>query len=377
MWGMMTFLPPLLLGLAIGALIGWLGHAARPAPPRADPQHEQRTEEQRSRELELRLAPLAEAVDKLDGKLTDLETHRAAASASLVSQVQAMTRTSHRLTDRTDKLVTALRSPQIRGRWGEIQLERVVEMGGMVRHCDFDTQVSARVGDRTVRPDLLIHLAGGRTLVVDAKVPFSAYLDAMDTQDPEEQAAYRRRHAHLLRTHITQLSDKAYFDAFDPSPEFVVCFVPADPFLDAALDVDPELLEYGFSRNVVVATPTTLFALLRTVALGWQQEDVSDKAREIHRLGRELHHRLGVFGEHYKRIGTSLEKTVEAFNSSLGSLDTRVLVTARRLADMELSTRPSATPTPPDSITTALRPLPELPTDNESTLESESNERFG
>lgn len=386
---MTTFLPPLLLGLVIGVVIGWLWHAARSGPGLADNRAETATDaadrqaQQHRQELELKLAPLTEAVDKLDTKLSDLETSRAAVNASLVSQVQAMTRTSHRLTDRTDKLVTALRAPQVRGRWGEIQLERVVELGGMVRHCDFDTQVTARLGDRTVRPDLVVHLAGERQLIVDAKVPFSAYLDALDTQDPEEHAAYRRRHAHLLRTHINQLADKAYFEAFSPTPEFVICFVPADPFLDAALEIDPELLEYAFSRNVVVTTPTTLFALLRTVALGWQQEDISEKAQEIQRLGRELHQRLGVFGEHYARIGKTLEKAVDAYNSTLGSLDSRVLVTARRLAEMNISAR-TTTVEPPEPITTALRPSthstdnePHLDFNDKTGMDTESNESYG
>ena len=257
-------------------------------------------------------------------------------------------------TDRTDQLVTALRAPQIRGRWGEIQLERVVELGGMVRHCDFDTQVTARFNGQLVRPDLVVHLAGGRNIIVDAKVPFSSYLYALDSDDPEENAAYLRRHAHLLRTHITQLSAKGYIDAFDPTPEFVVLFVPADPFLDAALGVDPEILEYAFSRNIVIATPTTLFALLRTVALGWRQEDISDKARDIQRLGRELYTRLNTMGDHYQRVGRHLEKTIEAYNATLGSLDSRVMVTARRLADLDV---PARTDRPP----LELRPVTDRP----------------
>lgn len=361
-----TFLP-LLLGLALGVVIGWLWRAARtpaPATPMPPPQPEDATQQA---ELSRHLAPLEDAVDKLGGQLKSLETDRAAVYSSLASQVQAMTRTSTRLTDRTDKLVTALRAPQIRGRWGEIQLERVVELGGMVRHCDFDTQVSVRLGGRVVRPDLIVRLSGGRQLVVDAKVPFSAYLDAMDTEDPEEQAGFMRRHAHHLRTHVTQLSDKNYFEAFSPTPEFVVAFVPADPFLDAALSIDPELLEYAMSRNVVIATPSTMFALLRTVALGWQQEDVSERAREIQRLGRELHQRLHTFGEHYGKIGRSLEKTIEAYNSTLGSLDSRVLVTARRLGEMELSTRTTRDPGPVDPVTATPRPIPEnLSTEAES-----------
>lgn len=360
---MTSIITSLLIGLAIGAVIGivigWLWHTARTAtataaalPPSPSPQED---EDAKQAELERQLQPLETAVDKLGGQLKALENDRAAAYSSLASQVQSMTRTSTRLTDRTDKLVTALRAPQIRGRWGEMQLERVVELGGMVRHCDFDTQVSAKLGNQVVRPDLIVRLTGGRQLVVDAKVPFSAYLDALETEDPEEQAAFMRRHAHQLRTHVTQLSDKNYIDAFSPTPEFVVAFIPADPFLDAALSTDPELLDYALSRNVVIATPSTLFALLRTVALGWQQEDVSDRAKEIQRLGRELHQRLHTFSEHYGKIGRNLEKAVDAYNSTLGSLDSRVMVTARRLGEMELSTRTTREPAPIDPITATPR----------------------
>jgi len=331
----------LAIGLLLGIVLGWLAHAYR-RPPAAEPQ---------TPDLQRSLAPIHEAVTTIGGQLRALEQDRATVYSSLASQVQAMTRTSTRLTDRTDQLVTALRAPQIRGRWGEIQLERVVELGGMVRHCDFDTQVTARFNGQLVRPDLVVHLAGGRNIIVDAKVPFSSYLDALDSDDPEENAAYLRRHAHLLRTHITQLSAKGYIDAFDPTPEFVVLFVPADPFLDAALSIDPELLEYAFSRNIVVATPTTLFALLRTVALGWRQEDITDKAREILQLGRELYTRLGTMGEHYHRVGRQLEKTIEAYNATLGSLDSRVMVTARRLADLDMPTRSDRRANEPEQVT--------------------------
>ena len=334
----------LAIGLLLGIVLGWLAHAYR-RPPAAEPQ---------TPDLQRSLAPIHEAVTTIGGQLRALEQDRATVYSSLASQVQAMTRTSTRLTDRTDQLVTALRAPQIRGRWGEIQLERVVELGGMVRHCDFDTQVTARFNGQLVRPDLVVHLAGGRNIIVDAKVPFSSYLDALDSDDPEENAAYLRRHAHLLRTHITQLSAKGYIDAFDPTPEFVVLFVPADPFLDAALGVDPEILEYAFSRNIVIATPTTLFALLRTVALGWRQEDISDKARDIQRLGRELYTRLNTMGDHYQRVGRHLEKTIEAYNATLGSLDSRVMVTARRLADLDV---PARTDRPP----LELRPVTDRP----------------
>ncbi|AJK68421.1 DNA recombination protein RmuC [Corynebacterium marinum] len=326
---MSSALPVLLVGVLLGAALGWLAHAHRrpcePSPPpipTVDPG----------------LIRLESAVSTIGGQLRELEQDRAVSYASLASQVQAMTRTSTRLTDRTDQLVTALRAPQVRGRWGEIQLERVVE------------------------------LAGGRRIIVDAKVPFVSYLDALDSQDPEEHGAYLRRHAHLLRTHVTQLAAKDYIDAFTPTPEFVVLFVPADPFLDAALGVDPELLEYAFSRNIVIATPTTLFALLRTVALGWRQEDISEKARDIQRLGRELYKRLNTMGDHYNRVGRQLENTIEAYNSTLTSLDSRVMVTARHLADLDVPARTDRHPTRPEQIITRPRDR-SSPTDEDSGLD--------
>lgn len=343
----------LILGLGIGVLIGWLARGNRDSPqPTMNPAQLQ---QQNAEHLDRSLDPVNQAMAVLSEQVRGLETDRNTAYASLASQVQAMTRTSTRLTDRTDKLVTALRSPQIRGRWGEVQLERVVELGGMVRHCDFNSQISARLGDKVVRPDLVVQLSGGRQIIVDAKVPFAAYLDALETSDPEENAGYLRRHAHQLRSHVNQLAAKDYISAFTPAPEFVVLFVPADPFLDAALEVDPELLEFAFSRNIVIATPTTLFALLRTVALGWRQEDLGDKAREVHRLGRELFTRLGTMGDHFNRVGHSLDKAVESYNSTLSSIDSRVMVTARRLAELEVPARTDQFPTSLEPVTSRPR----------------------
>lgn len=351
----------LLLGLVIGVVMGWLVHAVRRPHPAPAPAQSAAPEPVAA------LQPLQESVGKLSGQLHEWEKDRASAYSALASQVQAMTRTSTRLSDRTDQLVTALRAPQVRGRWGEMQLQRVAELGGMIHHCDFDTQVSARLGGRWVRPDMVVNLAGGRHIVVDAKVPLTAFLDSLDEQDPEEQAGYLRRHAHLLRTHVNQLSAKDYTEAFSPTPEFVVCFVPADPFLDAALSVDPELLEYAFERNVVIATPSSLFALLRTVALGWQHEDVSERATEILQLGRQLYRRLNTFSEHYNRIGQNLEKTVDAFNATLASVDSRVLVTARKLHDLDVPGRSDGPPTPIDSVTAVPRThVPEEPEVKES-----------
>lgn len=346
---MTSTLPMLLLfvGLAVGAVLGWLAHAHAAARQQPSEEHRALSESQR-RQAEL--APLEKAMDRLGAQLQELEEDQATSTATLNNQVQAMLRNSARLTDRTDDLVSALRSPNVRGRWGEVQLERIVELGGMVKHVDFEPQATAYADDQRFRPDLVINLSGGRHIVVDAKVPFSSYLDALETKDPEEHAAYLRRHCNLVRNHVQQLSSKDYITAFSPTPEFVVLFMPADPFLDAALQVDPHLLEFAFERNLVIATPTTLFALLRTVALGWRQEDVSAKAREVQKLGSELYSRLYTLHEHYGKVGNHLEKAVLAYNSTLSSLDARVGVTARRLQEMEIPTRTDKQPEIPQPI---------------------------
>ncbi|NKY25364.1 DNA recombination protein RmuC [Nocardia gamkensis] len=284
--------------------------------------------------------PLRAAVGALNEHIQQVERQRLTAYSGLREQVENMQRTSHLLTGQTGQLVAALRAPQVRGRWGEIQLERVVELAGMTRHCDFDTQVTRTgrdEGDRTVRPDLVVRLSGGRHIVVDAKVPFAAYLDACGTDDPDVRAELLTRHAKHLRAHVDQLSDKAYWAAFDPAPEFVVLFVPGDPFLDAALTTDSELLEYAFGRNVILATPTTLIALLRTIAFGWRQEALSRDMATVQRLGRELYHRLGMTGKHLDRLGTQLGRAVEAFNYTVASVESRVMVTARKLHDLEMA----------------------------------------
>lgn len=351
---------PLLIGLILGIALGWLARGARQTastverarditPPLSDDEQQRALEQTLNDSLAHNIAhkvePLEKALDRLGYQLQELEADRATAFSSLSSQVQAMSRTSTRLSDRTEQLVSALRSPNVRGRWGEIQLERVVELGGMVKHCDFNPQVTGYIGTKQVRPDMVINLAGGRHIIVDAKVPFSSYLDALESPDPEEHAALLRRHAHLLRNHVSSLASKQYIEAFQPTPEFVVLFVPADPFLDAALSVDPELLDFAFEKGVVIATPSSLFALLRTVALGWNQEDLSDKAREVQRLGRELFSRLNTMGEHYNKVGQHLDRAVEAFNQTLSSMDSRVMVTARKLKELDIPIRENDSPT--------------------------------
>ena len=334
-------LPLLFIGLILGALLGWLARASRGTAPTdtvatalADAAPAL-TAAQRQAVTDS-VAPLEKAMDRLGAQLLELEMGRTSELSRLGAHIHSMTRTSARLNERTEKLVSALRSPNVRGRWGEMQLERVVELGGMVKHVDFEPQETAVLDGARVRPDLIVNLAGGRKIVVDAKVPFSSYLDALEATDPEEHLGFLRRHAHLMRSHVTALSRKDYTAAFSPTPEFVILFVPADPFLDAALSADPELLEYAFSRDIVIATPTTLFALLRTVALSWQEADLSDKAREIQRLGRELYGRLGTMSEHYNKLGRNLERAVESFNAAMNSVDTRVMVTARRLHEMDI-----------------------------------------
>ncbi|MBF6195489.1 DNA recombination protein RmuC [Nocardia sp. CDC186] len=349
----------LLLVFAAGFGLGWLGRAARTGHRAAAAEARLAAVADNERLLRQSLTaanedaarrhshavgalvePLRAAVGALDEHIQQVERQRLSAYSSLREQVASMQRTSHQLTGQTGQLVAALRAPQVRGRWGEIQLERVVELAGMTRHCDFRTQVS-RTGrgadDRTVRPDLVVRLAGGRHIVVDAKVPFAAYLDACGTDDPDVRADLLARHAKHLRAHVDQLSDKAYWAAFDPAPEFVVLFVPGDPFLDAALTTDSELLEYSFGRDVILATPTTLIALLRTIAFGWRQEALSKDMATVQRLGRELYQRLGTTGRHLDRLGAQLGRAVEAFNDTVASVESRVMVTARKLHELEIA----------------------------------------
>ncbi|MGK8487134.1 DNA recombination protein RmuC [Nocardia asiatica] len=354
-------LAALLLVFAAGLGLGWLGHAARAGHRATAAEARLAVAADNERLLRQSLSaanedaarrhshavgamvePLRAAVGALNEHIQQVERQRITAYSSLREQVASMQRTSHQLTGQTGQLVAALRAPQVRGRWGEIQLERVVELAGMTRHCDFQTQVH-RTGrgedSRTVRPDLVVRLAGDRRIVVDAKVPFAAYLDACGADDPDVRAELLTRHAKHLRAHVDQLSDKAYWAAFDPAPEFVVLFVPGDPFLDAALTTDSELLEYAFGRDVILATPTTLIALLRTIAFGWRQEALSRDMATVQRLGRELYHRLGTTGKHLDRLGTQLGKAVEAFNYTVSSVESRVMVTARKLHDLEIAER--------------------------------------
>jgi DNA recombination protein RmuC len=280
------------------------------------------------------VAPLHETLRRYETQVTELERDRIDAYAALRTQLGQVHADSAALRAGTEQLVAALRAPQVRGRWGEQQLRRTVELAGMLEHCDFAEQVVVAGEQGTQRPDMVVSLHGGRQIVVDAKAPLDAYLTAMQARDERTRDTHLDAHARALRSHVEALSGKRYWAAFDQTPEFVVLFVPADPFLDAALARDPMLLEYAFARNVVLATPATLVALLRTIAFAWRQEALTRNAIEVHRIGRELYGRLAGMGEHMAKVGTSLGSAVTAYNRAVGSLESRVLVSARRFAEL-------------------------------------------
>lgn len=308
------------------------------------------------------VAPLHETLRRYESQVNELERDRVDAYAELREQVRSMGAVSGELRTETKQLVAALRAPQVRGRWGEHQLRRIVEAAGLLEHCDFAEQVTSTVEDRVVRPDLVVRLHGGRSVVVDAKAPFEAYLTALEARDERGRDAHLDNHARHLRAHVDALSAKAYWSAFAQTPEFVVLFVPADPFLDVALQRDPTLLEHAFTRNIVLATPATLVALLRTVAYAWRQEALARNAVAVHTLARELYGRLSTLGEHVAKLGSSLGGAVTAYNRAVGSLESRVLVSARKLADLGVSGEDLPAPAQVELTTRQLQ-APEL-TDN-------------
>jgi DNA recombination protein RmuC len=267
--------------------------------------------------------PLKESLAKVEGQVQTLELARERSQGALREQLT-------QLSERTASLVTALRTPHVRGRWGEIQLKRVVELAGMLPYCDFDEQVTAATDDGRLRPDMKVRLPGGKNVIVDAKVPLAAYLDACEATDDAERARHLESHARQVRDHMTKLSAKSYWQQFGDTPDFVVMFLPDETFFRAALEHDPSLIEAGVEAGVVPASPTTLIGLLRVIAYGWQQETVAESAREVSELGRELYERLSVLGRHFAKLGRSLDGAVAAYNETVGSLESRVLVTARR-----------------------------------------------
>ena len=347
------------LCLIVGALLGWFargtatgGHHSgeRPGPSLGA-------------EVDLVVGPLRETLGRLSEELRRSEAGRAHAYAGLAEQMRGVHATSQRLHQQTSQLASALHAPHVRGRWGEIQLERIVELSGMSRHCDFATQVQGQSdADRAVRPDLVVQLAGGRRIVVDAKVPLHAYLESTSGAVPDNREVIAR-HAQAVRAHVNVLSAKSYWSAQPVSPEFVVLFLPGDGVLESALRGDPGLLDYAFSRDVVLATPSTLIALLRTVALGWRQYALAEDAETIHALGRQLYQRIDQVLGHLEKTGASLRRAVESYNSTVGAIDSRLGVTARKLADLEAlsgtaspSVRVSDGISPVDSVVRSISP---------------------
>ncbi len=291
------------------------------------------------------ISPVAEVLQQVQERMQRLEVSRAEADTAVLAQVEALALAQRDLRSETANLVTALRAPAVRGRWGELQLRRVVEVAGMVRHCDFDEQVRAVGPDGAgVRPDLVVRLAGGKSVVVDAKVPLQGFLDASEATDEPTRRARLADHARQVRNHVDALAGKRYQQAFDPAPDLVVLFVPGDAILSGAAEADADLFEHAALKRVLLAGPTTLIGLLQAIAHGWRQEAVAEHARQVCDLGRELHKRLGTLGEHLDKTGRSLDKAVEAYNMTIGSLEGRVLVTARKLADIEIAEGELPTP---------------------------------
>jgi DNA recombination protein RmuC len=289
--------------------------------------------EKRQQAVEQLVAPLKEQLGRVDGQLTRLDQERRESRGRLEAQLKTLSETGQRLRDETGALVTALRKPNARGQWGQMQLRNVVELAGMLRHCDFAEQSSVSGGEATLRPDLVVNLPGGKKVVVDAKAPLQGVLDAYQARDEAEREQHLRDHARLLRKHVKSLADKAYWAGFDTAPDFVVMFLPGEHLYGAALEVDPSLIEDAMARRVLIATPTTLLAMLWAVAYGWQQERVAESAQAISDLGRELHARLVKLSGLLSTLGSRLNSTVRAYNETVGSYEARVLPGARRFAD--------------------------------------------
>jgi DNA recombination protein RmuC len=364
----------LLAGIAIGVVIGYLLMRGRVATvqERAHAAQEKYALLERTTQSQASLmagqlgerldvgqlvGPIRDTLVRVEQQLRESDQARTRSHAELAQQVEFTRRGAEQLREQAQALVTALRRPEARGRWGELQLRRVVELAGMDARCDFDEQVSmpgAAADGRTQRPDMVVRLAGGKNIVVDSKVPLAAYLEAVEASDDAVREARLDAHARHLRTHVDQLGGKAYWAALPATPEFVILFIPGEAFLAPALERDQSLLEYAITRRVHIATPTTLVSMLRTAHFAWQQEALSENARAVFDLGRELHDRLASLGRHVDRLGRSLTGSVVAYNQAVGALESRVLVTARRLSDLGVVDAELSAPT---TVQDTTRPL--------------------
>lgn len=300
----------------------------------------EKTQEAGKSELEIRhksfeslVEPLKESIRSISEQQRELEKKRESSYASLNKQIESMVQGERLLRQETANLSSALKSPPVRGAWGQVHLRRVVELAGLLNQCDFQEQTSFENQGKLLRPDLIVHLPGDRQIIVDAKAPLNAYLEAADCQDEKQRIGYLKTHAVQVKKHLRELSQRDYWKKLDFSPEFVVLYLPAESFFSAAVQVDPGLIELGAEQNIIIATPTTLIAILRAVAHSWKQEALSKNAEQIALLGRELHERLQVLSEHWSKVGKSLSSSVEAYNHAIASMESRVLVTARKLKE--------------------------------------------
>jgi DNA recombination protein RmuC len=290
--------------------------------------------EGRRKAIDALLDPMRKGLEKVETVIQGVEKDRAGAYGALLEQVKGLAQSQGELKSETANLVKALRAPQVRGRWGEIQLRRVVELAGMLDHCDFREQSGVSTADGRLRPDLVVRLPGGKSVVVDAKTPLEAYLLSLEAKDDAARDGHLADHARQVRNHMKDLSQKAYWDQFAEAPEFVVMFLPGETFFSAALQKDPALIEFGVEQKVIPASPTTLIALLRAVAYGWQQERIAENAQAIYEAGRDLCDRLRVFTEHYQRVGKGLQSAMDAYDAAARSMQQRLLPGARRLEEL-------------------------------------------